>query len=274
MKSLRAIRILLAILFFAAAVGYAFFPVPVHPVSSLVPCTQIVPSMIATSFGAIIFWLIVTVALGRVYCASFCPIGAIQDGIIWLRRKTGRDRRKRGYHPHRNLRYQLLLVYVACLLTGFLAVSYVVEPWNIFCNIASAVNPLATEATWVRLGVGTATGIVAGIVSLVLICLYAWFADRDFCNVVCPIGTIMGLAESRNILHIEIDPDKCINCLKCEDECPSACIKVVSRYVDNSRCVRCFDCINTCPNDAIRYQANRNRPATPLGKRVKRMSGT
>ena len=48
-------------------------------------------------------------------------------------------------------------------------------------------------------------------------------------------------------------------------------LKVVGRYVDNGRCVRCFDCIAVCPNDAIRLQANRNRPANPLLRRTKKV---
>ena len=271
MKSLRTIRIFLALLLFAAAVAYAFFTPPLHhPMVTPLPRTQIVPSMLATSIGAIVFWLVMTYIFGRIYCASFCPIGIIQDGVIWLRRKTTRKKARYGsrYRPHRNLRYQLLLVYVVCLITGFVAVAYVMEPWNMFCNIAAGVHPSAIAETWVRLGIGSLTGIVAGVVSLILIVVWAWIADRDFCNVVCPVGTALGLMESRNLMHIEIDPDKCINCLKCEEVCPAGCIKLVGRYVDNSRCVRCFDCTAVCPNDAIRYQSNRNRPATPLARRT------
>lgn len=269
MKNLRIIRIVLSLLVIISAVGYAFFSPPLQPLSPLVPYTQIIPSMLAVSIGAILFWLAATFMLGRVYCACFCPVGIIQDGVIRLRKALGKPPRVRqAYRPHQRIRYHILLVYVVCLLTGFLAVSYFIEPWQIFCNIASIVNPDAVAATWIRLGAGVLTGIICGIVSLLMIVVWAWVADRDFCNTVCPIGTALGLTEQYNLMHIEIDPDKCINCMKCEETCRSRCIKVAGRYVDNSRCVRCFDCLKECPNDAIRFQPNRNMPATPLSRRV------
>ena len=276
MKNLKTIRVFLSILFFAAAVGYAFFTPPVHPLASLMPYTQIVPSMLAVSLGAILFWLAATFAFGRVYCASFCPIGNIQDGVRWLRGKLthGRPPKFGGrYRHHRNLRYQLLLVYIVALIPGFVAVPYVMEPWNMFLNIASIVHPDAVEATWLHLGTGAFCGIVTGAVSLLGIVVWAWLADRDFCNNICPIGTALSLLEPRSMMHIEIDPDKCVNCLKCEEICPSQCVKVVSLYVDDSRCVRCFDCTAICPNDAIRFQINHNRPASPLSRRTKRVGG-
>lgn len=273
MKNLRTIRIFLTVLLFAASVAYAFFSPPLHPMARIIPYTQIVPSMIAVSLGAIVFWIIVTLLLGRVYCSGFCPVGAIQDGVIALRRKvkgpqptkhTGR------FRTHSKIRYQLLLIYAVCLIAGFVAVPYFMEPWNIFCNIAAAVNADAVRLTWIRLGTGALTGFVAGTVSLIMIVIWAWIADRDYCNNFCPIGTLLGITDQRQVMHIEINPDKCINCMKCEEICPAGCIKVVSRYVDNARCVRCFDCTSVCPNNAIRYQYNRNRPATPLGHRVRK----
>lgn len=270
MKNLRTIRIILTLLFFAAAIAYACFPKPAHSAAALMPYTQIVPSMIAVSIGAILFWLAATFLLGRAYCAAFCPVGAIQDGVIFLHRKISPQRRPRRYRPHRNVRYHLLIIYIVCLISGFLAVPYLLEPWNMFLNIASAVNADATQATWIRLGTGAAAGIAAGMVSLIAIAAWAWLADRDFCNIVCPVGTVLGLPDNYQLMHVEIDPDLCINCGKCEETCRAGCIKVLSRYVDNSRCVLCFDCVAVCPNDAIRYQPNRNRPATPLSRRVNR----
>lgn len=273
MKNIKTIRVFLTILLFAAAVGYAFFTPPAQPMAVVAPRSQIVPSMLAYSIGAILFWLVISFLGGRLYCAAFCPVGAIQDGVIFLRRKiTGRvyTHRTGHYRRHGSTHYQVLVAYVVCLVAGQLAVPYVLEPWNMFCNIASVVHPDAVDASWIRLGVGATTGVVAGVVSLLAIVIWAWVADRDFCNTVCPIGTILGLGDAHTLMHIEIDPDKCINCMKCEEVCRAGCVKVVSRYVDNSRCVRCFDCLEVCDNEAIRYQHNRNRPASPLTRRVRK----
>lgn len=155
-------------------------------------------------------------------------------------------------------------------MAGVLAVPFWLEPWNIMKNICAAINPSLLEATWMTLGIGMGAGIASGIISAVLIAICALFTGRGFCTDICPIGTALGCFHDFTLMHIEIDPDKCVNCMKCEEICKSQCVKVVGRYVDNSRCVRCFDCVAVCPNDAIRFQANRNRRGTPLIRKVGR----
>lgn len=50
--------------------------------------SQIIPSAIQTCLGTTIFWLVATLLFGRIYCAVICPIGALQDLTIRLRKKT------------------------------------------------------------------------------------------------------------------------------------------------------------------------------------------
>lgn len=226
--------------------------------------SQIIPSAIQTCLGTTIFWFVATLLFGRIYCAVICPIGALQDLTIRLRKKTA------GKAPYRykeasKFRYPLLLAYVASLALGVLAVGYVIEPWNIMRNALSAANPADTASTWQASGISIGVGIASGWITLCVILVWAWCSGRDFCTTVCPIGTALGSLHTQTLMHIAIDPDKCISCMKCEDECPAKCIKVEKRIVDNSRCVRCFDCTSVCPNDAIRFQINKDRKRqTPL----------
>ncbi|MDE6637991.1 MAG: hypothetical protein K2K32_07130, partial [Muribaculaceae bacterium] len=129
----------------------------------------------------------------------------------------------------------------------------------------SAVHPAENAMTLQSIGISIGVGVAAGIVVLLVVLIWAWLGGRDFCTKVCPIGTALGCMHSQSLMHIAIDPDKCISCMKCEDICASKCIKVEQRYVDNSRCTRCFDCTEVCHNDAIRFQLNRHRNRqTPL----------
>ena len=240
-----------------------------HPMAAVSEKTQIILSAGATAIGALLAWLILTFIFGRIYCATVCPIGTLSDIFIRIRRKIPKLDKKYSYRPSRRWSIHILLVYVICILAGVLTVPYILEPWNIMRNIVSIVKPSAVEATWINLGIGVATGMIAGTVSLIFIAVYSLLHGRMFCTDICPIGTAMGLLHEHNIYHIEIDPDRCTSCGICENICKSACIKVVSRHVDNSRCVRCFDCLAACPEEAIRYQPNRNRPATPLFRKTK-----
>lgn len=268
MKNLRTIRIVLAIIFFMAALAFLLTSPEAHPMSRISEKAQIIPSAIATAMGAILFWIIMTFLLGRVYCSTVCPVGTFQDLVIRLRKRIPRFAKPFGYRPARNLRYHVLAVYVVCLVAGLTAVPLWIEPWNIMRNICAIANPTTLEGTWLTLGVGVGAGIASGIVSALLIAACALITGRGFCTDICPVGTILGSFNSFSLMHIEIDPDRCINCMKCEEICKSQCVKVVGRYVDNSRCVRCFDCLNVCPNDAIRFQMNRNRRGTPLIQKI------
>lgn len=246
------------------------------PADGLAWRVQIVPSALGATLGATLFWIVMSFVAGRIYCSTVCPIGTLSDLCTWIRRKTSKRpltfsyRESRRSRPDRlTLRSWILILYILSLLFGILVVAYVIEPWNMMRNLASVFNPGITSATWGSLGIGAAVGIVAGVVTVGGVMVWSFFSGRRFCNTVCPIGTVLGATDGLQLYHIEIDPDKCINCMKCEDVCSSECVKVLSRHVDNGRCVRCFDCLSVCPNDAIRLQTNRNRRVTPMMRRAK-----
>ena len=225
---------------------------------------QIIPSAIQASLGATVVWIIAAMLFGRIYCATVCPVGTLQDIAIWGRRKIN-PKFTFSYKPQKKIWLVILVAYVASLAAGIWAVCFAIEPWNIMRNAASAVRPADTAMTWQTIGISVGTGVAVGLVVLAAILFSAWKWGKVFCTSVCPIGTALGCLHGQTLMHIAIDPDKCISCMKCEDVCSSRCIKVTERLVDNSRCVRCFDCTAVCPNDAIRFQLNRGRNRqTPL----------
>lgn len=256
-------------MFFIATVVYLFIGPQAHPMAVVSLKVQIILSAGASAIGALLTWLVLTYIFGRIYCSTVCPIGTLSDIFTRISRKIPALNKSFAYRPAKRWSIHILLIYVICVLIGLVVVSYIIEPWNIMRNIASIVRPSAVQATWINLGLGAVTGMAAGVVSLIFLGIYAMLRGRAFCTDICPIGTAMGLLHEHNIYHIEIDPDRCTSCGACEEVCKASCVKVVTRYVDNSRCVRCFDCLAACPEDAIRYQANRNRPATPLFRKSK-----
>lgn len=272
MRQLRIFRIFLATLFFVATVAYLFIGPQVQPMAVVSEKVQIILSAGTTAIGATLVWLVLTVLFGRIYCSTVCPVGTLSDIFIALRRKIPRFNRPFSFRKPKRWSIHVLIIYIICLLIGLLVVPYVIEPWNIMRNIASAVRPDAVQATWINLGIGIATAIAAGIVSLILLAVYALMSGRGFCTDVCPLGTAMGLLDRHTLYHIEINPDLCTSCGACEDSCKSQCISVANRLVDNTRCVRCFDCLAVCNDNAINFQSNKNTPATPLFNGTKQPS--
>lgn len=264
MSKLRNIRIALALLFLVATLIFFTVGRSAGPLPALAEKAQVIPSALASCMGAFLFWLGITFLFGRVYCSTVCPVGTISDLAMKIRRAFPRLRKPFSFKPTVRQRYDILIAYIICLIFGLFAVPYILEPWNLIRDLASLWNPGAVATTWLTLGVGLIGGMISGAVGILAVLIWGFLSGRDLCNVVCPVGTAMSLLHNHTLFHIEIDPDKCISCMKCEDICRSSCVKVVSRHVDNSRCVRCFDCLAVCPNNAIRMQINRNRAATPL----------
>lgn len=272
MRDLRTIRIFLATIFLVASLAYLFIGPEVNPMAVISFRSQIIPSALAVTIGATAFWLVATFLFGRLYCSTVCPVGTLHDIAIRARRLRP-SMRPFAYRPAERGRWVMLGAYIVCLILGVTAFAWIAEPWTLLQSTAGLVRPSAVESTWAAkyswsvLGGGATVGCAVSAVILAVYIVWAFFDGRRFCTEVCPIGIGLGAVAERALFHIEIDPDKCIDCMKCEEICPSHCVKVVGRYVDDSRCVRCFDCLKVCPNDAIRYQRNRNRRATPLMRR-------
>lgn len=284
MRDLRTIRIFLSLLFMAAAVAALFVGNGVNPLASGAEKVQIIPSALAMTMGATGFWLVATFMFGRIYCSTVCPVGTLQDSATWLRRRIlrrsaatppapGRRRLIRPFRYRREgkLRFPVLLAYAVCLLLGMTGVAATIEPWNMMRAAARATNPEAASPA-LLFSAHVAIGVAFAVAVLLAVWLAALWGGRRFCSEVCPIGTVLGCVSRFSLYHIEIDPERCTNCMRCEEACKTQSIKVAGRYVDNERCVRCFDCLKVCADDAINLQRTRNRRINPLMK--KRLDGT
>ncbi|WP_459918868.1 4Fe-4S binding protein [Desulfocicer niacini] len=109
----------------------------------------------------------------------------------------------------------------------------------------------------VSLGIALATLSVAG-----------WLSARHgrlYCNILCPLGALLGLVASVSLLRIGIDKDTCKTCRLCETVCKAGCIDIKSMAVDTSRCVACCNYLpQWCPPPPFQ-----NRKATHPGRRGK-----
>lgn len=270
MKQLRVIRIILALLFLIASIGCIIMGREAGSVLAIAERSQIILSALSISLGATLVWLLASFLFGRIYCSTVCPVGTVCDIFLRFRRFLPAGMRPAFKYRHRSkISVHLMWLYILCIVIGPVSIPFLIEPWNIMRNIVTVFHPDAASATWISVGLGAGTGIVAGVVSLLLLGGVSLWRGREFCSRFCPVGTAMGLLGDQTVYHIEIDPDKCISCGHCEEVCRSQCVKSLSRFVDNARCVRCFDCVAECPTGAIRFQPNRNRPASPLMKRAK-----
>lgn len=265
---LRKIRLTLAILFWMLVTWLLVdFTGTAHTYLGWMAKMQFVPALLALNVGALLFVVVLTLFMGRIYCSVICPLGVMQDAIAWLRRKKN----KYSYSPARNtLRYTLLVLACAVLVLNVAWIAGIIFPYSTYGRIVSvsvaplyklANNGLAALAehygsyafyevdVWVK---SIATLVVAMLTWLVIAVL-AWKNGRTWCNTICPVGTLLGLISKHSYYKVAIDADKCKNCRKCERNCKAACIDLKTHSIDLSRCVVCGDCLGQCAFDAMHF---------------------
>ena len=136
---LRRIRVILAVLFFLAVTGlFLDFTGTIHAWLGWTAKIQFLPAVLALNVGVILFLVVLTLILGRVYCSVICPLGVMQDIISWL---SGRRKKKRfrfSYSPEvKWSRYGVLAVFIVALLAGIGSLVALFAPYSSYGRIVS-----------------------------------------------------------------------------------------------------------------------------------------
>lgn len=286
---LRRIRVILAVLFFLAVTGlFLDFTGTIHAWLGWTAKIQFLPAVLALNVGVILFLVVLTLILGRVYCSVICPLGVMQDIISWL---SGRRKKKRfrfSYSPEvKWSRYGVLAVFIVALLAGIGSLVALFAPYSSYGRIVSNLfaplyqwgnNLLAYFAeradsyafyeteVWMK-GLGT---FIVAAVTFIVIAVLAWRNGRTYCNTICPVGTVLGFLSRYALFRPVIDAGKCKECGLCSRKCKASCINYKEFRIDYSRCVDCMDCIDTCKHGAIHFacRLKKSEPAKEEGKPV------
>lgn len=282
---LRKIRIVLALVFFTAiTLLFLDFTGTAHPWFGWMAKAQFLPAVLALNVAVVVILLLLTLALGRVYCSVICPMGVFQDIVAWIG-KRGR-RNPYGYSPAKSwLRYGVLALFVASLLAGFTAIAALLAPYSSYGRVASNLlqplwrwgnNLLAFLAeradsyafysvdVWMK---GLPTFLIA-VATVLIVGFLAWRNGRTYCNTICPVGTVLGFVARFSWLKPVIDTSKCVNCGLCGRNCKAACINTKEHQIDYSRCVACMDCLEHCHTHAIHYAHPKPQAKRVDGKKV------
>jgi len=251
-------------------------PAMTQVLSKILAEIQFFPALAGAFAGStkaiLLFALIFLVCLvfGRIYCAIFCPLGILQDMMIYLSRRSGRRKRPLPSPGYPFLWYAVLILTALLFVSGFLIPVNFFDPFSIFgrfCNLLflpagyginnlmveltetfqpylmtpAALPPLSWPVFWIAYG------------WLILVTFMAFYHGRLYCNTLCPVGAFFSLFSGKALFRFSIDQTSCTLCGKCQRICRAGCIDHSRGKIDGSRCVACFDCMDICPEKAIHY---------------------
>ena len=245
---------------------------------------QLVPAFLSMNLIAIIFLMLLTLIMGRVYCSVLCPLGILQDIIThirgWFEKKQTRKNRFNYTNPKTWLRVGVLIGFILLIIMGFcniIGTTFVsfIEPYSAYGRIASSLmapiykygNNIIADAMidtdcylfyhvedYMYLPL-----VIIAIVTLSVVGVMAWVGGRVYCNTICPVGTILGYLSRYSLLKPVINTEKCNGCKKCERNCKASCIDAKNHKIDYSRCIMCMNCLENCNTKAITYTRRKNK---------------
>ena len=208
---------------------------------------QLVPAILAGAVLELTALAVLIALFGRLYCSVICPLGIAQDlvrdcfGWVLPRRPS-----LASSAWVRAVRWTVFAVFAAGL--GF-GLTGLVEPYGIFGRfLAAGVR---------RVGAPTVLVIVWSVGLFALILGLSLVRARWWCNLICPVGTLLGAVNRWAVFHVRIDGKACVRCGQCARRCDKGALavrpdKTVS--VDPSLCVDCFACVGSCRKGALQWR--------------------
>lgn len=239
--------------------------------------------------------LALTFVLGRFFCGWVCPFGAINQFFSWLFKRKSKKKEKIDKR-FLKVKYIVLIVVVMAAIMGTHIGGWF-DPFSLLTrSTAVMVNPAVNYTMEHSLKEGASdTGIVSkglkpvykfakknvltqkqrgydqsvfmGLLFLGLLFMNL-YKRRFFCNYLCPLGALYGLASKFSFLNLKTN-DKCTSCKACNKNCTYN----GSPFEDymKSECLVCYNCVDDCKFDAIDTvmapPKKENRTAVDLGRR-------
>jgi len=230
--------------------------------------------------------IVLTVALGRVWCGWICPLGTLLD----LCRPTRRRAEDRApLEAWRYAKYGLLLLILFGALFGNLTL-LILDPLTLlFRALAITIWPAVDQIVTVTEGALYRAAPLRSLVSTLDGWLrprllpsspvyYRWAllpaaalatilalntrATRFWCRYLCPLGALLALLSKAAIVRRVVD-ERCTHCNACDRACPTATIDPAQGYTsDPSECTVCLKCEAICPQQAIGFAPQKPSLAT------------
>jgi polyferredoxin len=143
--------------------------------------------------------LVFTLFYGRTFCAGVCPLGAIQDLVV--------------FKPIELKKWSQAILRIIPYIYLSLAVLYAATSSDfIICKYDPFVGFFRLNAKFYMILIGGA------------FLLIGMFIARPYCRFFCPYGLILNWLSRFSKYHMQITPTNCVQCKLCENSCPFGAI--------------------------------------------------
>jgi len=185
------------------------------------------------TLALVLFFLLATLVLGRVWCGWACPQTILTDLVEWMARRLGlrldRGMIQGGWSQRLVLH---LFMAVLSLLVAANLTWYFVSPSDFFQRLTS--GQLRTALTLVLAAIATTVYLDLAVLRR-LVC-------RDF----CPYGRFQTVLVDPGTLILHFAPEEAGRCLRCE-----ACVRTCPTGIDIRKgyqveCINCGRCLDAC----------------------------
>lgn len=279
LNPLKIFRIILSVVFFVPIliVFLDLADLVPHDMKLVFTNIQFIPAFLNivqnpfVDFAIFLLLILITFIFGRIYCSSICPLGILQDIVYYFVLKINKRKRFLYEDPKNIFRYSLLIISVVVFIAGNILLFNLLDPYSLFGKMsANLLRPVAMIINNGAASVLTSFDIYmlypvdlffhlpVFLFSLAMLGFIVWLVTKKgrlYCNMICPVGTFLGLISRYSIFKIRIIEDDCTSCKVCEKKCRAMCIDSKGQLIDYSRCVDCFDCISACSSKAIVFSA-------------------
>ncbi|UCD53405.1 MAG: 4Fe-4S binding protein [Phycisphaerales bacterium] len=227
--------------------------IPMTVIPAALSRTIIFPGSMLQGFAAIgpmlILWLGASITLGRGWCSWACFYGGLDEGFSKIGRKPiiKRIKKKWTYLP--------FAVLLAIMVSSAATLTPTYCAW--LCPFKTVTEYAEVTSATTLLQAGIFLPLFFGLVIVMPILT----KRRTQCGLFCPMGAFQSFTNKVNIFDVRVAADKCVQCGRCVETCPTFCIDAESIKKGRTRitCTKCGGCIDECPKDAISYHIKGTR---------------
>jgi polyferredoxin/ferredoxin len=207
--------------------------------------------------------VIITFLFGRFFCGFICPLGTtidIFDVLIRKRLETG--------HKLKNGKYYIFVFLVAAAALG-VSFLHFFDPIVIFeRSLTFVFYPVAVYLAGIFTLAPAAfyTESLIALIMLLAILASNLLHQRFWCRNLCPLGGLLALLSKFSIFKFAF-LEGCTQCSICEKVCPTRAISYDAARIDSGECINCLRCQYECPQGTIRYRMSLMPGRIDVGRR-------